>query len=359
MVVLVALIAVVAVAATLYAFLHHATVTYAAVVNGVEIRQSQLHQELTDIESNAKYVQLIDEPGGSGPVAGDKPGTFNLVFEDTVLNQEVRSEVIRQALVTRHALPTAAQVAAADSQVSQTFPSGIFAAFPARYRQTLAMLQANSNAFVTVETAAVTATEASQYYQEHSSDYATEACVRQILIADKDATGQVDAAASLADANKIKSMLDAGGNFAALAMQYSQDNGTGGSAAQGGMLSGSAPDGCLTTADLQQLATTEPSVASAVISLPVNQVSNPVQTDVGYDLVELTKRVIEPLDSSVTANIHQRLAGVALDQLLANGAIKINPSFGTFDRSSDASGDVIGVVPPAGTASSSTTTPGG
>jgi parvulin-like peptidyl-prolyl isomerase len=322
------------------------TLGYAALVNGTAISQASVNQQLADISANKQYVQLIDQPGGTGPVAGATAGTYNKAFVAQLLDQQVRYEIIRQKLAAAHALPSPAKVASAKSEVTQAFPSGVFAAFPARYQNLLAGQQANADAFVTVVSGNVPPDVLNQFYQSHLADYATEACVRHILIADKDASGQLDYAASLVDAQKVKAMLDAGADFTAMAKQYSQDNqGTnGGSAAVGGNLQGSASDGCLTSSDLQQLIT---EFAQAVTSLPVNQVSLPVKTQFGYHLIEVTKRVTEPLDATVTTDIQRRLAGQALTKLVSTAKVKVNPEFGTFNGKSDANGQIPGVTPPA------------
>jgi hypothetical protein len=320
-------------------------VGYAALVNGSVISQNRVNDELADISANGDYVKLIDTQGGSGPVAGSGAGTYNKTFVAALLDQQVRFEIIRQKLVANKAVPGADKVNAAKSVVSSAFPSGVFAKFPVRYQTVLATQQAQADAFVSSVTSNLTPDALNAYYQAHLSDYATEACVRHILIADKDASGQLDYNASLADARKVKAQLDAGGDFAAAAKQYSQDNQgtTGGSAAQGGVLQGSATDGCLTSADLQQLVT---EFAQAVVKLPVNQISDPVKTQFGYHLIEVTSRAIGPLDASVTSDIRQRVAGQELNTLVAKASVKVNPEFGSFDKKASASGQILGVVPP-------------
>jgi foldase protein PrsA len=320
-------------------------VGYAALVNGSVISQDRVNGELADISANGDYVKLIDTQGGSGPVAGSSAGTYNKAFVAALLDQQVRFEIIRQKLVANKALPAADKVTAAKSVVSSAFPSGVFPKFPPRYQTVLATQQAEADAFVSSVTTDLTPDALNTYYQAHLSDYATEACVRHILIADKDASGQLDYNASLADARKVKAQLDAGGDFAAAAKQYSQDNqGTGGgSAAQGGVLQGSATDSCLTSADLQQLVT---EFAQAVVKLPVNSISDPVKTQFGYHLIEVTSRAIGPLDASVTSDIRQRVAGQKLNTLVAKASVKVNPEFGSFDKKAGASGQILGVVPP-------------
>lgn len=321
------------------------TLGYAAIVNGNTISQTQLNNELADISHSPKFVQLLDQPGNAGPVAGSGPGTFNKAFVAVLLDQQIQFEVIRQKLVANKAMPTAAQIAAVKDTVSKGLPTGIFSSFSARYQNQLDLRQAEIDSYVNVATPDLTGDALNQYYQSHLADYATEACVRHILISDKDASGQLDYTASLADAQKIKTQLDAGGDFAALAKQYSQDNqGTGGgSAAVGGVLTGSAADGCLSTADLQRTVT---EFAQAVVSLPVNQISDPVKTSFGYHIVEVTRRVSEPLDDTVTMDIHRRVAGQRLNALVAKAHVKINPAFGTFNNAVNANGRITGVIAP-------------
>jgi parvulin-like peptidyl-prolyl isomerase len=321
------------------------TLGYAAVVNGSVISQSTINQDLASISANKQYVAAIVQQG-VGPVAGSTAGTYNKAFVAILLDQQVRYEIIRQDLEAHKALPSSAQVATAKGEVSQAFPSGIYAAFPASYQAVLANQQAESDSFVASATSDLTDSGVTQYYLAHQSDYATEACVRHILLADKGPNDTIDYPASLADAKKVQGLLAAGGDFAALAKQYSKDNqGTdGGSAAQGGMLTGSAPDGCLTTQDLQQLIT---QFAQSVISLPLNVVSQPVKTQFGYHLIEVTKRSVEPLDTAVTSDIHQRVAGDRLTTLVTSARVKVNPEFGSFDAKVDpTNGQVPGVQPP-------------
>jgi hypothetical protein len=349
-------LAVVGAAVVLVLVLRPSTPSPAAVVNGVKISQTQLNQDLADISANAQFVQQVDQAGSPGPVAGTKRGTYNTAFVAAVLDQQVQVEIVRQELAAHKALPTAAQMTSAKTEAPQEYQSGTFTAFPVRYQNVLIGQVADSDAFVNLETAHVTSAQLSQYYQAHVNDYATEACVRHILIADKDTNGQIDYPTSLVDAKKIKAMLDAGGDFATLAMKYSQDNGTTGSAAHGGMITGNATDGCLTTSDLQTIASNLPAFAESVVTLAPNQVSDPVQDQLGYDLIEVTKRVVEPLDATVTADIHQRVAGQKLTALETAAHVTVNSKLGSFDRSLDASGNIIGVVAPPGSETTTTTT---
>jgi parvulin-like peptidyl-prolyl isomerase len=88
-----------------------------------------------------------------------------------------------------------------------------------------------------------------------------------------------------------------------------------------------------------------------------------VQTTFGYHLIKVTSRAVEPLDATVTTNIHRREAGQRLNKFVADAHVKLNPEFGSYDGKVNASGEVAGVVPPlvpslAPESTTSTTMPG-
>jgi parvulin-like peptidyl-prolyl isomerase len=131
---------------------------------------------------------------------------------------------------------------------------------------------------VTVDDAAAQA-----YYKSNSSQFKQPATrkVRHILIAvNKNGIGVsdpkagtdkvVDFAKSKALATKVEGELQAGGDFAKLALKYSQDPG---SKSQGGQL---------TVAQGQ----TVPEFDKVAFSLPDNQVSPPVKSQFGYHIIE-------------------------------------------------------------------------
>jgi parvulin-like peptidyl-prolyl isomerase len=326
---------------------------YAAIVNGAVISANSINQQLHDIVANKDYVTLIKAQGGTVNGSGGA-GSYSQSFVAIVLGEAVNVEIIQQRLAAAHALPSAGQLTTAQGEVqqefeSQQYPQGIFQYFPARYQKLLVHDQAAFDAYTNVATTGTSQAALTQYYQSHLSDYTTEACVSVIVIADKNPQGQPDSAASLSDAAMIKAQLDGGASFAQLAAKDSQDQ----SASNGGQLSGSASDGCLTSQDLGQLPS---ALQAAVVSLPLNQASDPVPISTGYVLVEVTKRTVEPLDSSVTQNIKEQMAESHLNQLVKQAHVKVNPEFGSFNPRLDQNGQVIGVVAPAVPSVGTTTT---
>jgi len=130
---------------------------------------------------------------------------------------------------------------------------------------------------------------------------------------------------SLAEAQAIKAQLDAGADFATLAEQDSIDTS---SAQRGGEL------GCLDSEQFVQ------PFEQAAQTVPIGQVSDPVQTQYGFHLI-LVRDEPQPVD----------LASVALNEVtsLAQGAhVTLNPRYGTWDRRQ---GRVVTPVAPATAAS--------
>lgn len=114
---------------------------------------------------------------------------------------------------------------------------------------------------------------------------------------------------SLAQAQAIKAQLDAGADFATLAAQDSIDTS---SAQRGGEL------GCLDSEQFVQ------PFEQAAQTLPIGQVSDPVQSQYGFHLI-LVRDQPQPVD----------LATVALTEVtgLAQGAhVTLDPRYGTWDR---------------------------
>jgi foldase protein PrsA len=118
----------------------------------------------------------------------------------------------------------------------------------------------------------VTEAELRANYTENISTYQVPESrdVRHILIAEKDANGQVDYAKSKSEADRIYGQLQDGANFATLAKEHSADEGT---AAQGGKYT--AIRGA-----------TVPEFDKKVFELETGEISEPVKTTYGYHVIE-------------------------------------------------------------------------
>lgn len=120
----------------------------------------------------------------------------------------------------------------------------------------------------------VTDADLQDYYDKHKNRYVLpeRRRARQILIAVNDKRND---AAARARAQEVLAKLKAGGNFAALAKEYSDDPG---SASQGGDLGWS---------ERTTLASLGSTFADAVFSMKEGQISDPVKTQFGYHVIEL------------------------------------------------------------------------
>jgi parvulin-like peptidyl-prolyl isomerase len=332
------------------------TTTYAALVNGTSISRSSLDQELSDISQNKPFVQAVDQQqGSSASIEGASPGSYNKAFVAQLLTQRIEYELIRQELVRRKALPGPSDLQPAQSAVTQRYtlknPGDLLQQFPRRYQDTLVARQADVTALGNTLKPASDPSDAAlrQYYDTHQSSFITEVCVRHILLTDKDLNGQIDDAITKADADKVKAQLDGGADFATLAKTHSKDTTSG---VNGGQLKGSAQDGCLTSSDAGQLV---PEFQQAMLTLPLNQISNPVKTQFGYHIIQVTARPVAPFNDQTKATIRQQLQQPGqqaftdlLNKLIQDAKVKVSPEFGTFDKKGNPSaGTGPSVVPPA------------
>ncbi|HSO96660.1 MAG TPA: peptidylprolyl isomerase [Acidimicrobiia bacterium] len=144
--------------------------------------------------------------------------------------------------------------------------------------------------------------------------------------------------ATLAEAQSLKAQLTAGADFATLAQQQSTDQA---SAVRGGDV------GCL---DSQQFVAP---FAQAAQTLPIGQVSDPVQTQFGFHLIVVT-------DKPSSAD----LESVALAEVLGlarGAAVTVDPRYGVWDRTNGrvVSPAAAASAPSSGTAPATTPPPTG
>lgn len=121
----------------------------------------------------------------------------------------------------------------------------------------------------------VTDAEALAYYTQNQDQYGSPASrdVRHILIAEKNAQGNVDFAKSKDEADRVYAELEDGADFAALAKELSADT-------------ASAKDGGKYTALQGQ---TQPEFDKAAFELDTDEISRPVKTVFGYHLIQPLK----------------------------------------------------------------------
>jgi len=302
--------------------------TAAAKVNGTVISQKSLDDELSAIKQNKQYVEAITSQGAP-PVDGQGKGTYNSAFVAQILNQRILLTVVHQELEKRKITASPEDLRLAAIEVKSNFELGdgsasLADAFPKSYQTLLAQRSADVELLeASLSNTKIDAPAVTNYYNDHKSDY-SETCVRHILVDSMD------------KATAIKAQLAAGGDFAAIAKAQSTDTSSG---AKGGDL------GC----DISQFVQEFKDAAS---KLPVNQVSDPVQTQFGFHIIQVTSRKDKPLDDTIRVQIRQQLVQAGSSQIqdvvygaIAKGKITVNPRIGTFKPGNADTGEPPQVVP--------------
>jgi hypothetical protein len=302
---------------------------YAAKVNGERISQGDLDRELKAIGGNRTYLADLEQglAQEGARVRGDGNGTYDTGFVARVLNRRIALEVIHQEVQRRRLRVGPAELRRARAGVALSFGNDaqasrkIFGSFPAAYQKELVRTSAEVVALQGVLGDVDTSPAAVRAFYDANPSLFTQTCVRHIL---------VDTAEKAAE---LKARIAAGEDFGAIARTDSKDNQGpgGGSAGQGGAL------GCITQQQTQQLV---PEFAAAMNVLPPGVVSDPVQTQFGFHLIQITERRTQTLEEA-TPEITQRLQeqgngaiGTFVGSALGRAKVVVNPRYGRFDRSS-------------------------
>lgn len=145
---------------------------------------------------------------------------------------------------------------------------------------------------------------ASEKFFNDNKDYFSSVSARHILIATADSsvpsTHKLSDADALAKAQQIKARLDKGEDFAAIAKAESDDTSSG---AQGGDLG--------TVSRGQMVGPFE----AAVFALKKNQISDPVRTQFGYHIIQVTGDRTAPSFADARQQVEQRRFQLVLDEL--------------------------------------------
>jgi hypothetical protein len=278
------------------------TSPYAARVNSQVIKQTALNAELRTWAGNSGYVSAFDSgnsssSGGSGvTVRGNASGTYNSSWVSEVLGSIIEAAIIHQHLVAIGKLPDQALLDAARS-VSET-SAAEWVDFPSSFRQTLverlAERAADSPTRLPLATLQTT-------YQQYVQYFFVQVCLQQ-------STATTQAAAQV-----ISGSGDANG----AAVCYDQS----------------------------QLENFPAAYRTAVIGLAVGQVSQPIPTSDGFDVVKVVSRQEQGLNPavqsvlSVVLNSSQGVPDSTLAQLTKVARVQVNPAYGTWSSSA-------GVTPP-------------
>lgn len=308
----------------------------AATIDGIEISEQELVDELDAIDGNADYVAAYEASAaseGRPGIRGAEPDTFDTAFVATTLSLRMQFALL-EAEVDRRQLPvddTCRDVAR--TRVVERFAGAsetgdgeaILDAFGEDYAGYLVDRETD---FVTLQADVVgepCALEPSDdrveaYYEENSDLFSAEtACVSHILVA----TG--------AEADAVAARLDGGEDFAAIAAELSIDTQTG---PQGGDL-GCTPAGAYV-----------PEFEAAAFAQPVGEVGDPVETEFGFHLILVTERGVPEFDDvreDVVLAVQQADEVTFFewfDEALTAAEITVDPRYGTWDPTT------FNIIPP-------------
>ena len=312
----------------------------AAVVNGEEITEDELREELDAIRENEEYVRLLQEPGDptQAPlqVVGRGAGTLDAEFVARVLGRQILLELIHQEFERRDLKVSEAELKDAEGQIEAELGEDIMKAFPAGYRQTIARrnaevakLQADF-AEVDVDQAAI-----EEYYEENKESYELD-CSSHILVETRE------------EAVQLKQQLDGGASFEELAREHSTDTQ---SAQNGGSL------------DCQPKGTFVPEFSAALDAATPGVVTDPVETSFGFHLILLNERRVRPIEE-VAGEIQRELLSSAqgeFAQFVSDASqaadVEVNERYGRFDKEAGPTGAVIPPESPTTSRPPETTTP--
>lgn len=301
--------------------------TPAAVVNGIEISQQALVDELEAIEGNTEYLEAYEANAvaqGREPILGEDEGSFNTAFVAETLGIRIQYAFVEAEVEARGLGADEACADAARSAVTDRFAAAsssgdgevILDAFAEDYRGYLLeretdffTLRADLGGQACGEGPSDDAVEA--YFEEHEAELAVEtACVSHILVTTE------------AEAAEIGELLDGGADFADLAAERSVDTGSG---ANGGSL-GCGPAGQYV-----------PEFEAAVFSQPVGEVGQPVQSEFGFHVIRVDERSIATVDDirpDIEAALEQEVQQAFTDwffEALAAGEVEVDARYGTWD----------------------------
>jgi parvulin-like peptidyl-prolyl isomerase len=295
-----------------------ATVKFAK--SSVDIDRSDFEKELEALNDNK---QLQAASGGNG-LSGAGKNTVDPRLAAGWLTAVIYDKLITHEFAARKLKVTPADTDAGKSQLATQFGSPEVAnAFPEWFQERLV----GRNARAVAVRAALSGIDLSEeslrkYYEDHKAEF-SQNCVSHILVK------------TAAEADAVETRLKGGEDFAAVAKAVSTDKGSG---AKGGDL-GCNPKGVFV-----------PEFDSAASTLPVGQLSDPVQTQYGFHIILVKERkeasfedAREQARAALNAETQDSFRQF-LGKAVGDAKVTVDKRYGTFEP--PATGQAPEVVPP-------------
>jgi hypothetical protein len=270
---------------------------YAVSVNGHVIKEITLNQDLKEFASNSAFVSDFQQPnsstGATYTVAGaGGKGTYSSEFVSYVLSQLILASVIQQHLQTTNTLPDPGMVVAARG-ISLS-AGALWTGFPLALRDFLTTERADFSAMIPASSvaSAISAdqSDVEQAYTQSEPFIFAELCVLQ---------------ASAFSASQAQTVVADG-----------------------------VANGANICYDQAQLEAQPASYQTAVTGLTKGQVSQPIKTNYGFEVVKLISKQTPGYSLDVQRTLVAAIQGPPnLGTLLTAAHVKVNPAYGTWDAS--------------------------
>ncbi|MGH9281113.1 MAG: peptidylprolyl isomerase [Acidimicrobiales bacterium] len=304
----------------------------AAKVDGKNISQKDLEWELRSIGANRRFIESVESKVA---VRGSGAGTFDATFTGSVLGRQIQYVLIAQEVKRRKLKITDADIQAARVEVADVAGGEeILTAFPKDYQDELVERAATVDALA-VSLAGQPATDeaARTYYDTHKDEF-TQVCVSHILVSSRDKE----------KAQQLKARIQGGEDFGAVARAESLDVA---SKTQNGDL------GC----NINRDSIAVPAFVDTVMTQPVNEVSDPIETNFGFHLIKVRSRAVPPYEQ-VADQAREKVIQASKAKLqewitaaVDQAKVSVDPRYGTFDKAQ------LTVVPPVPTTTVPASTP--
>lgn len=304
------------------------TTPTAATVNDTEVAQDALLDEAAMVRDNDLLRQQQESQGGK--VVGETDGSFDAAFVANLLQVRIYVALVEDELERRGVPIGDAELQASRAQVEQQFGGPEAAAqLPADFVDA----QVRQNAVVSALGSELVGGDAESRYEEDPSQF-DEVCLSHIFVNGQEAPPEQ----AEARANDLAAQLAAGTSFEQLASEQSDDP------------TAAAEQGSLGCGGRGRFI---PEFEEAAFQLEVGEISDPVQTPVGFHIIRIesrTEQTFEEARDDILASLQsevQPAIGAFLVEASADADIEVNPRFGTWVVEDGAPGRVR---PPEGPA---------
>jgi parvulin-like peptidyl-prolyl isomerase len=288
----------------------------AAKVNSTRILRSELNDQLAVLSDNTEWLNGVSDRFGEKTLAAPN-GNVSAVLAATWLTALMNQAVVDEEFEQKNLKVTDENRQAAQASAEQLFSTddgSTFDTMPKWFRDDFVKAQARYEAVAAVvpENPAPTTKDIEPLLQGAFAQYCNQgSAVSHILVG------------SRAEADRIEADLAAGADFQELAKTQSLDTG---SKDLGGFLS------CTGSVNYPQL---PEAFRQAVAGVPEGTISAPIQTDVGFHVVKVSKFDLENvrvfLGALYTNSLEAPMVQFVNNQLL-KAKLWVDPRYGTLGR---------------------------